>query len=274
MNLVYVGNTLINDVMLGAKRMDDVLQNYRISPVTSGSVLLLDAANRTSYSGSGTNWFDLSGNSNNAKLQNVNNVWTSSLGGYFDFPANTLYSASVTHSTSLAVFGTGSEFTVEYWMTIDDNLGGGSDNFGVIEKSSFADGSGWGTLWGRNYPTDPNNYGVGGMWLLGSPNNNTTGSRIMNPWVTGSWLCVQHIRSGSVLKTYSNLNQLSAVTASVNANNTTAINIGLGIAGDSPVYPMGGKLMFTAIYNRALTPAEQTQNYNSMASRVGLALNQ
>jgi hypothetical protein len=112
------------------------------------------------------------------------------------------------------------------------------------------------------------------MWLNGTAYANTTSSKIMNPWVTGSWLCVQHIRTGSVVKTYSNLTQLSSLTASFGVNNTKDIQIGLGKAGDTPVYPMGGKLMFTAIYNRALTPTEQIQNYNSMASRVGLALNQ
>jgi hypothetical protein len=37
---------------------------------TDGLVLCLDSANRRSYPGSGTNWFDLSGNNNNGTLTN------------------------------------------------------------------------------------------------------------------------------------------------------------------------------------------------------------
>jgi hypothetical protein len=40
------------------------------SIVTSGLVLSLDAGNPSSYSGSGTTWFDLSGNGNNGTLVN------------------------------------------------------------------------------------------------------------------------------------------------------------------------------------------------------------
>lgn len=50
-------------------------------PLT-GCCLLLDAGNVRSYPGSGTTWFDLSGNNNNGTL--VNGVtWTSANGGYF-----------------------------------------------------------------------------------------------------------------------------------------------------------------------------------------------
>ena len=38
--------------------------------VTNGLVLCLDAANKLSYPGSGTTWYDLSGNANNGTLTN------------------------------------------------------------------------------------------------------------------------------------------------------------------------------------------------------------
>ena len=38
--------------------------------VTSGLVMLLDAANPKSYPGTGTTWSDLSGNGNNGTLTN------------------------------------------------------------------------------------------------------------------------------------------------------------------------------------------------------------
>ena len=39
--------------------------------VTDGLVLALDAANTRSYPGSGSTWFDLSGNNHNATLNSV-----------------------------------------------------------------------------------------------------------------------------------------------------------------------------------------------------------
>ena len=44
--------------------------NYNTSIVTNGLVLALDAANTKSYPGSGTTWTDLSGNSNTGALTN------------------------------------------------------------------------------------------------------------------------------------------------------------------------------------------------------------
>ena len=40
------------------------------SVITSGLILKLDSGNSSSYSSSGTNWYDISGNSNNATLVN------------------------------------------------------------------------------------------------------------------------------------------------------------------------------------------------------------
>ena len=39
--------------------------------VTDGLVLALNAADRNSYPGSGTTWYDISGNSNNGTMSNV-----------------------------------------------------------------------------------------------------------------------------------------------------------------------------------------------------------
>jgi len=45
--------------------------NYSPRIVTDGLVLLLDAANPKSYPGSGTTWYDISGNENNMTLSNT-----------------------------------------------------------------------------------------------------------------------------------------------------------------------------------------------------------
>jgi len=54
--------------------------------ITDGLVLHLDAANRKSYPGSGTTWYDLSGQDNNVSISNV--VHSSSNTGKFTFTQN------------------------------------------------------------------------------------------------------------------------------------------------------------------------------------------
>ena len=44
--------------------------NYGPKTITNGLVLYLDAANKSSYPGSGTSWTDLSGNSNDGQIYN------------------------------------------------------------------------------------------------------------------------------------------------------------------------------------------------------------
>ena len=59
--------------------------------VTSGLVLELDAGNIKSYPGSGTTWYDKSGNANNGTLTNrsaTNPSWT---GSYFTFDPTYVY---------------------------------------------------------------------------------------------------------------------------------------------------------------------------------------
>lgn len=64
MQTVYIGNTLINDVMLGSQRMDDVIAGVVPPPPPpipqNGLVAWYDASNASSYPGSGTTWNDLS----------------------------------------------------------------------------------------------------------------------------------------------------------------------------------------------------------------------
>ena len=63
--------------------------------VTDGIVFYLDAANRKSYPGTGTTWYDLSGNNNNATLVGNNSTVSHSTGGYFtSSPSNPNDSAS------------------------------------------------------------------------------------------------------------------------------------------------------------------------------------
>lgn len=78
----------------------------RYSPpiVSTGLELVLDAANRKSYPGTGTTWFDLSGKGRNFTLDGSGITWNSA--GYFSLANGgaTYNGATSTSSTSTMVF--------------------------------------------------------------------------------------------------------------------------------------------------------------------------
>ena len=66
--------------------------------VTDGLVLSLDAANKKSYPGSGTTWYDLSGNGFNFTLDGSGITWNSS--GYFSLAdGGATYNGVITNNT-------------------------------------------------------------------------------------------------------------------------------------------------------------------------------
>ena len=112
----YVSNMLLYKKELSAS---EILQNYnstksKFDIVTTNLVLHLDAGNSSSYSGSGTTWTDLSGNSHNGTLENGVS-YSSSSGGYLVFDGSNDF-ISFTDSNDF-ILGTG-DFTYESWVQI------------------------------------------------------------------------------------------------------------------------------------------------------------
>lgn len=87
--------------------------------VTDGLVLHLDAANRKSYPGSGTTWYDLSGNGNNANKLGTTSLITWNSNGFFEHrpTSNTTGSYwSINHSAELSP--NSGFWTVSGWMKV------------------------------------------------------------------------------------------------------------------------------------------------------------
>jgi len=105
--------------------------------IPSGSLLLdLRANMNTSYSGSGTTWFDISGNSNNATFQG-SPTWSSSLGGSFAMDGTdhfTLGSGMSDFRNGLAISvyaNFGSSSTTRNWERLMD-FGNGATNNNIL----------------------------------------------------------------------------------------------------------------------------------------------
>lgn len=84
--------------------------NYGPTIVTDGLQVLLDASDRNSYPGSGTTWYDLSGNNKHFTLDNTGITWNSS--GYFSLAnGGAVYNGSTS---------TSSNSTLVFWMKTTD----------------------------------------------------------------------------------------------------------------------------------------------------------
>jgi hypothetical protein len=242
MHTVYFGNTLINDVMLGSQRMDDVFTPFtaaiELPPVTSGLVLYLDSTQGASYPGEGLSWYNLvAGQPITGSLQaNVSFTTgsylqvTGSANGYIEIPG-----VNFTSSNSTVMCAT--RYT-------------GGDNQRMLAGLN----NNW--LLGH-YDSSTENYFAGGSSFITDGGPNDTNWRI--------YAGTANIAADQ-WRFYSNA-----------VENTERINDGIeGFNGLQVGRQSGGgetsngQVCFVIVYNRVLSGAEITQNYNALKYKVGL----
>lgn len=214
--------------------------------VTSGLVLALDAADRKSYSGSGTVWNDLSGNNythtlTNASLTTFQNVscFNMTTTGYAK-PASATYTFTTT-------------YTLIAWAN-------------ALADSQVAT---WRTLW-RTQPDDHPLLIEDATDKLGYFDNNAAnfvyygatlgGLGLANKWtmfvVTGT--------GGSSYLYYNDANYVGS--AAYGLNGLTHDVIGSTAFGNQPF----GYVATATIYNRALSISEISKNFNAQRGRFGV----
>ena len=255
MRTVYVGNTLINDVMLGSQRMDDVLTPWtgtasiELPPVTSGLVLFLDSTQLASYPGAGSTWYN---------LVSANPTITGSL------QAN-------------VVFTTGSYLTGSY-LQVTGSANGYIDIPGVNFTSSNHT-----VMCATRYTGGDNQRMLAGMnnnWLLGHWSNSTinyfpeqTVYGIGNPGQGGP--------SDTNWRIYAGTGNIAGDTwglytnASLTAQNADGFKgpdgLVVGRQNSPPTAETSnGQVCFIIVYNRVLSGAEITSNYDALKYKVGL----
>lgn len=105
-------------------------------------LVYLDAANPSSYPGSGSTWFDISGNGNDADLYGGIDYVSSGISSYFGFSGNTNYAVisgfSMSNNTSLEImlswYGPLSGQYNRIWSTDFDRYELAVDNIGNISN--------------------------------------------------------------------------------------------------------------------------------------------
>jgi hypothetical protein len=230
---------------MGVNRLIMAL-SHSPSIVTDGLVFCVDAGNPRSYSGSGTTWFDISGNGFNSTLTN-GPVYTSGVNGYFTFDGVNDFSSVPINSA----FNTPS-VTYEVWaylQTIDDrhilyvNWAGNSlevnSNRSVVMYNNSAGG-----------------VQLGASTLAGAIN-----------WDTWNHFVGVYDDGAQALYTYVNGTLLAtrmSTPSTVYSVGTHAIS-GVAFGGE-----VNGRISVVRHYNIALSATQILQNFNALRGRYGI----
>ena len=220
--------------------------SYSPKIVTSGLVLCLDAANIKSYPGSGTTWFDLSGNGNNGPIVNSptfsNNVFT--------FSNALQQGVNIPYKSEWRLIGSN---TITYWAN-----GVGDSNRTVVgyEKGSW-----------RGYQLLSN--GVAYSGSDGSNDLNVSFTKASNDWVMLAWVID---RSAGFYYLYRNgiLQTSSAITHPDLSSSFSGGNLTIGSSAGSATRFYTGSISSVSFYTRALSAAEVQQNFNAIRGRYGI----
>ena len=229
--------------------------------VTNGLVAALDAGNTKSYPGSGTTWTDLSGIGNNGTLTN-GPTYSSANGGSLVFNGSNQYVPTSTLSNQFLTTG----FTVSVWLyyiptTANDNLiswGTGAFNGIANVTSSYS----WeirfegGTI-AFSPGIGPGGTGVANRLQYSSPSG--WGSRIMCIDVTFVANGLATLYENAVSRTTIDYSGIGV------SSQTNFVAVGRGT---DTYFP--GRIYSTKIYNRALSAAEVSQNFNAYRGRFGI----
>jgi len=219
--------------------------------VTSGVGLYVDAGNTTSYPGSGSSWFDLSGNGWTGAITAA--TFTSAgASSYFTFNGTT---ALVNFgNVTQANFGTG-DFTITFWWNVTTY---GTNSSPLSKKTSDAS-AGWHMYRDGGIPTVLN------ARVVTTANMPTVAPA--GTVTTGAWQMLTLVRSGGAannVKWYVNGVYNAQYTNTSNVTETTSL-----YAGWNQRYNgyFNGRMSLVAIYARALTTLEITQNYDATSYR-------
>ena len=228
---------------------------------TEGLIAYWDAAYKKSYPGSGTTWYDLSGNNNNITMTNA--TWNS--GGYWLFDGIEDYGII----SSLSGFSNTTNVTV--FCGFKPGFSAGS-----------ADNGGRGALFGFGAAAGTTN----DVYHWGSSNSNAFG---LNTWNSDSW-------GVDDVVTYDDENTIGTFQLKFGGSNTTGFNMFINgieqtesqVKGStltrtrSTKFGIGcngwhisnqtwtGRIYYMAIYNRATSSGNALQNYQAQKGRFGL----
>ena len=218
----------------------DMSNLYGPRIVTDGLVLNLDAGNRKSYPGSGSTWYDLSGNGYTAAMRNLTSSNWVLVDGQKAFETNDTNNQGFTVSNFVRP---GTQRTYSIWLK--------SKSFSIGWQTWFDDG-----VERILFGTSTNNK------VLVYPDVNITVNLQINTWYN-----LLYTLSGTTATVYVNGVSIGSGTYS------SVLTSGTGdllILGDSSTEVTSCYCPCVSVYNRALSATEILQNYNALKGRFGL----
>ena len=250
------GQMRYNSTFKTVETYDGSRWRYMPDIVRNGLVLHLDAGEPSSYSGSGTTWTDLSGNSSNGTLTN-GPTYDSANGGSIVFDGSNDYVSVIPFPAN---FPTGSSARTLCALFNASSVSGGREIFGIGANSANGSRS---ALW----IDSSNKIGV----ECQGPAVITSNWSGINNWV---YLCasLQATTAHSFL-IYVNGSLVSgAETVGTNVILNTAnseCRIGT-VPTANTAHMFVGKISNVSLYNRALTSKEIKQNFEALRGRFGI----
>jgi hypothetical protein len=226
--------------------------------VTDGLVLCLDAANAKSYPGSGTTWTDLSAQGNNGTLQNGVG-YNSNNGGSLTFDGANDYVSISSGASSINSFN----ISVGCWL-FQNNIHT-SNVFSEIKTLVQVGNAG--------------DIGSSSCFYLHLRGSNAffryqAGVNIaqVSPGIAqeaNTWHYYTGVSNNSSILLYRDGVLVGSTPYTISFSSLGNTNVDIGKTGGFNSY-INGNIAQVSIYNRALTAAEVSQNFNATRGRFGI----
>jgi hypothetical protein len=219
------------------------------SIVTNGLVMHLDAANPESYPGSGSTWYDLSGNGNNGTLVNGPTFDGDNLGSIVFDGTNFVTTGNTLDPIAYGLFADSTSFwSVSSWFK---PVGNGA----ITGKGGGTGGVATYVVWMRSGT------------ILSTRLRGGTILNISNS-ITSNWYEVSITWDGTTARAYLNDEFVSTISVGTRAKQSNNFTIGATASGNNTRY--NGNVSNVKVYNRALTAEEIQQNFNAQRGRYDL----
>jgi hypothetical protein len=221
--------------------------SYAPGVITTGLRLYLDAGDSSSYPGTDTIWYDLSGNGNDVTMQNSGNIaWTQGGASYFSIGGNGWFSRLNGNNIPTG----NSPYTLSAWVGLDSVWSAQ----GIMSIGSFGVGNQSNAL-----RTGTTNQIIHYWW----GNDISANSSLVNP---NSWVNAVANFDGTTRKLFVNGVLIGSDTPT--GHNVTNSNIQIAKTYSNEY--LSAKMAQALIYDVALSDAEVLQNFNNSKSRFGL----
>ena len=235
------------------------IQTYEL--VTDNLFLHLDASDSASYSGSGSTWYDLTANNNDATIDGA--TYDSADGGLFDLDGSN-DNISIPHVSSLSL-STTAQRTIQVWVKIDalPALNTQVPVFGKLSSSFGFDGY-WGGLFSNGGAVRCVSNGTSVQRVSTSTSTIST-----DTWYLFTFIS-QITSTSNTTKVY--INETEYITNAHGSDSYSESNplylgyIGSGVGSNY----LNGKIGACYFYTKGLSASEVSENYNATKTRYGL----